>query len=42
MQSQSSERRQDEADRDKGRVALSSLAAAVVLTVTKLVIGLLT
>jgi cation diffusion facilitator family transporter len=42
MQSQTSERRQDEADRDKQRVALSSLAAAIVLTVTKLVIGLLT
>jgi len=42
MQSHPRERRQDESNRDKRRVALSSLAAAVLLTLTKLVIGVLT
>jgi cation diffusion facilitator family transporter len=42
MQTPPPESRQVEADRDKRRVALSSLAAAVLLTLTKLVIGLLT
>jgi cation diffusion facilitator family transporter len=42
MQTPPPENRHVEADRDKQRVALSSLAAAVLLTLTKLVIGLLT